>query len=105
MLVDMSDPVIGPFEFVSHVRAIERTLSSGFSFAFLRDDDGAPTALQGVRFCCGLVDTYTVFGPWDAVAARYRDVDYDRVDGTPLWRVTGGALDVLEELLDREPSI
>lgn len=98
---------MGAAEFVHHIRSVQRTSNEGFVIHIVRDDDGTPTSLWGVRHWCGLVDTYTVSGRDDATAARYRAADYERADAVPLWQASGTVLDVLSGVLalpEREPE-
>lgn len=95
----MSDQEIDAVEFVRHLRALDRTLAGGFTFEFERGADGSATTLHGIRCRPGMVDTYTVYGPDEAVAARYRPDEYGHADGVALWETAGGVIDVLNEVL------
>ncbi|GAA4835048.1 hypothetical protein [Saccharopolyspora rosea] len=85
---------------------LQTLVARDFQFAHPRDAAGALVAVVGIRVHHGVFDIIQLFGENDADAAR---VPGDEVDvlcpSRVLWRTTGPARDVIQELLAlRDPA-
>lgn len=87
-----------------HIAAIKLTLDCGYTFTHERTfgDVGLLEAIRAERHHDGLVDTYTLHGPTEAVAARYTSDAYP--DGEPIWQKHGSVADVVLDLLSLPPT-
>jgi hypothetical protein len=74
--------------------------SLGFQFATNRDSGGVIVAVTGFRAHHGVVDIVQLYGEHDADAIRVPDDELDVLfPRTTIWRTTGAAKDVIENLL------
>lgn len=94
----MTPPVTS--EETPHIAAIERSMNVGFQFVNLRaPDGGAVEAIYAERWTPqGAVETYTLRGMTEAIAARFLAEDYP--EGDPLWETTGTVAEVITALLE-----
>ncbi|WP_116042953.1 hypothetical protein [Amycolatopsis palatopharyngis] len=84
-----------------HIAALRRAVELGFQFkplAFKPEDGGVPAALYAERWSRdGVVETITMQGMTEAIAARIRVEDYPH--GDPIWQLAGTVAEVIAELL------
>jgi hypothetical protein len=84
-----------------HIEAIGQTMQEGFRFLHLRSDDGRVIdAVYAERWRDGALDTYTVLGMTEAMAARYPAPGGPAdVDPHPVWHAAGSVHEVITGLL------
>lgn len=72
----------------------------GFQFGVRRDSSGAVVALAGCRAHHGVIDIVQFYGEHDVDATRIPDDEPDILfPRTTIWRATGTAADVIDDLL------
>ncbi|MDA3625855.1 hypothetical protein [Saccharopolyspora oryzae] len=85
------------YDITNGLRAL---VARDFQFAHPRDADGGLVAVVGIRVHRGVFDILQLFGETDADAARVPGDEADVLfPSKVLWRTTGPAHDVINELL------
>ncbi|GAA4620362.1 hypothetical protein [Saccharopolyspora hordei] len=88
---------------------LQALVARDFQFAHPRDADGGIVAVVGIRVHRGVFDILQLFGEHDADAARVPGDEPDVLfPKKVLWRTTGSAREVINELLalsDPAPEI
>lgn len=75
-------------------------MTAGFRFVHPRDAGGHVVAVTGIRTIDSVVDVFTLYGEQDANAARMPADEPDVLSPrTVLWRTSGTASSVIDELL------